>query len=127
MVTVAHLMARRLITVPAGTSVLEAAKIMRDRQIGSVFVEQGQRIVGIVTEPDIVRNVVGRDQTASQVPIDAIMSTPVLGIDQGRPITEAADLMARYQTRHLAVLEAGAIVGVLSVRDLLPPVAVDEF
>jgi CBS domain-containing protein len=47
------------------------------------------------------------------------MSTPVIGMDGRRPITEAADLMERSQTRHLAVLQSGDIVGVLSVRDLL--------
>lgn len=55
------------------------------------------------------------------------MSSPVIGIEQGRPITEAADLMERHGTRHLAVMKAGEIVGVLSVRDLLHPVSLDEF
>jgi len=55
------------------------------------------------------------------------MSTPVINIDGRRPITEAADLMERSQTRHLAVLQSGDIVGVLSVRDLLHPVSIDEF
>ena len=127
MVTVSQLMKRNLISVQPGTSVADAAKVMRERQIGSVFVKQNARIVGIVTEPDIVRKVIGADLPPHAMPVEQIMSAPVVGIDEQRPITEAADLMEQHQTRHLAVLKSGAIVGVLSVRDLLRPVSIDEF
>ena len=127
MVTISQLMTTKLVTVQAGTSVADAARVMNDRNVGSVFVAQNDRVVGIVTEPDIVRKVVGKSKPALYVPVESIMSTPVIGIDERRPITEAADLMQHHHTRHLGVLKSGAIVGVLSVRDLLQPVSVDEF
>jgi CBS domain-containing protein len=127
MVTVQKLMKQDLAKVQDGTMVSDAAKVMRERKIGSVFVERGARIVGIVTETDIVRQIVGRDQMPGFVPVVSIMSSPVVGIDASRPITEAADLMERNRTRHLAVMRSGDIVGVLSVRDLLHPVSIDEF
>ena len=127
MVTVSQLMKRNLISVQPGTSVADAAKVMRERQIGSVFVKQSSRIVGIVTEPDIVRKVVGADLPVRGMAVEDIMSSPVVGIDEARPITEAADLMEQHGTRHLAVMQSGIIVGVLSVRDLLHPVSIDEF
>jgi CBS domain-containing protein len=127
MVTAMQLMKRDLATVPLSATALEAAKVMRERKIGSVFVEQNQRIVGIVTETDIVREVVGTSRPAHFVHVKDIMSSPVVGIDERRPITEAADLMERNRTRHLAVFKSGDIVGVLSVRDLLHPVSIDEF
>lgn len=127
MVTALQLMKRDLAKVSHVATALDAAQVMRERQIGSVFVEQNQRIVGIVTETDIVRQVVGRGQMPGFIRVSDIMSSPVIGIEERRPITEAADLMERHGTRHLAVLQAGSIVGVLSVRDLLHPVSVDEF
>ncbi|WP_447980524.1 CBS domain-containing protein [Candidatus Nitrospira bockiana] len=127
MVTATSLMTRDLVTVAPSASVMEAAMLMRERKIGSVFVEDENRIVGIVTETDIVRRAVGAGQMPHFVSVGAIMSSPVIGIDGTRPITEAADLMERHQTRHLAVMQAGTIVGVLSVRDLLHPVSIDEF
>jgi len=127
MVTVSQLMRRNLISVQPGTSVADAAKVMRERQIGSVFVRQSQRIVGIVTEPDIVRKVVGADLPARGLAVEEIMSSPVVGIEETRPITEAADLMEQHRTRHLAVMKSGVIIGILSVRDLLHPVSIDEF
>ena len=127
MVTISQLMTRQLVALPAGTSVVEAARAMNNNKIGSVFVEQNKSIVGIVTEPDIVRKVVGESKQPFFVSVESIMSSPVIGIDERRPITEAADLMQQHGTRHLAVMKSGAIVGVLSVRDLLQPVSIDEF
>ncbi|SLM46681.1 conserved protein of unknown function [Nitrospira japonica] len=127
MVTVGQLMKQDLVTVDTGTSVVEAAKLMKACNVGSVLVSQENRIVGIVTESDVVRKFVGVDRVAYFTPVESIMSSPVLGIEARRPITEAADLMNKHRTRHLGVTKAGAIVGVVSVRDFLQPVAVDDF
>lgn len=127
MLTASHLMKENLAKVPYSATALDAAKLMRERRIGSVFVEQNGQIVGIVTESDLVRDVVGMSLAANHILVKNIMSSPVIGLDERSPITEAADLMERNGTRHLAVLKADRIVGVLSVRDLLHPVSVDEF
>ena len=126
MITVDQLMTRNLVGIQRGTSAIEAAKLMKAHKVGSVFVKQDDRIVGIVTEPDIIRKVVGAERVPYYVPVEDIMSSPVIGIDSRRPITEAADLMEQHGLRHLAVLNSGSIVGILSVRDLLHPVSVDE-
>jgi CBS domain-containing protein len=126
MVTVDQLMAKSLVNMEADMSAMEAAKLMRIHKVGSVLVKRDNRIVGIVTEPDIIRKVVGAERVPYYVRVDEIMSSPVIGIDWRRPVTEAADLMEQHGTRHLAVFNAGSVVGVLSVRDLLHPVAIDE-
>ena len=127
MIPIRHLMTPHLVTIEAGTSTIDAAKLMRAHQIGSVFVERDRAIVGIVTETDIVRKVVADDRMSYFVPVEHVMSAPVVGIEEHRPITEAADLMEEHCARHLAVTKAGQIVGVVSVRDLLHPVSIDEF
>ena len=127
MITVDRLMTRQMVNIEAGTSAIEAAKLMKNHKIGSVFVKQKDRIVGIVTEPDIVRKVVGTERVPYYIPVEDIMSSPVIGIDGCRSVTEAADLMEQHGTRHLAVFKGDSIVGILSVRDLLHPVSIDEF
>jgi CBS domain-containing protein len=116
-----------MVHIEAGTSAIEAAKLMATHKIGSVFVKQRDRIVGIVTEPDIVRKVVGAERVPYYIPVEDIMSSPVIGIDGGRSVTDAADLMEQHGTRHLAVFKGDSIVGILSVRDLLHAVSIDEF
>jgi CBS domain-containing protein len=127
MVTVGQLMKKDLITVDAGTSVVETAKLMKACDVESVLVSNQSRIVGIVTESDIVKKVIGSDRSPYFIPVEDIMSSPIVGIEERRPLTEAADLMDKHQSRHLGVTKGGTVVGVLSVRDLLRPVSLDEF
>ena len=126
MIRVGQLMRRDLVIVDAGASVVEAAKLMKSYSVGSVLVSMKGRIVGIVTESDVVRKFVGAEKVPFFMPVEDIMSSPVLGIEANRPVTEAADLMDRHRTRHLGVTKAGALIGVVSVRDFLKPVAIDE-
>jgi len=127
MVTVKAIMKRDVVSVPYGVPVVQAAKMMRQRKIGSVFVQLEGRVVGIVTEPDIVRDVVGTERDPALINVEEVMSFPVIEIEERSPLTEAADLMERHATRHLAVTKSGELVGVVSVRDLLHPVSIDEF
>jgi CBS domain-containing protein len=127
MITVGQLMKKDLVTVDAGTSVVEAAKLMKACNVGSVLISREGRVIGIVTESDIVKKVVGSDRAPYFIPVEDIMSSPIVGIEERRPLTDAADLMNRHQTRHLGVTKGGTVVGILSVRDLLRPVSVDEF
>ena len=126
MIRVEQLMRKDLVTLDAGASVVEAAKLMRSYNVGSVLVATKGRIIGLVTESDVVRQFVGAEKVPFFMPVEDIMSSPVLGIEAHRPVTEAADLMDRHRTRHLGVTQAGALVGVISVRDFLKPVAIDE-
>lgn len=127
MLTVGTLMKKELVTVDTGTSVVDAAKLMKTCNVGSVLVSEQGQIVGIVTESDVVRKFVGADKAPYFIAVEDIMSSPVLGIEERRPITEAAELMNKHHTRHLGVTKSGALVGVVSVRDFLQPVSVDDF
>ena len=127
MVTIKEIMKQDLVTLPYGSSVVEAARTMRQRRIGSIFIRIDHRIVGIVTEADIVREVVGAERTPAFISVQDIMSFPIIAIEERSPLTDAADLMERHRTRHLAVTKSGEIVGVVSVRDLLHAVSIDEF
>jgi CBS domain-containing protein len=126
MVTVGQLMKKDLIAVNCGASVIEAAKLMRSFNITSVLVRHQSRIIGLVTESDIVKKVVGTNRPPSRVPVEDIMSTPLVGIEERRPLTEAADLMSQHQSLHLGVMKDGTVVGILSVGDLLRPVATED-
>ena len=126
MVTVGQLMKKNLVTVDACTSVVEAAKLMKICNVGSVLISYEGRVIGIVTESDIVKKIVGSDRSPYFIPVENIMSSPIVGIEERRPLTEAADLMDKHQTHHLGVTKGGSVVGILSVHDLPLPVSIDE-
>jgi CBS domain-containing protein len=127
MVTVGNLMQTEPVTVETGTSVVEAARLMRTCNVESVLITRKTQVVGIVTESDVVKKFVGAEKAPYFVPVEEIMSSPVPGIEDRRPLTEAADLMDKHRTLHLGVTKGGALIGLVSVRDFLRPVSIDDF
>ncbi len=126
MITVGQLMNKGLVTVDACTSVVDAAKLMKICNVGSVLISFEGHVIGIVTESDIVKKIVGSDRSPYFIPVENIMSCPIVGIEERRPLTVAADLMDKHQMHHLGVTKDGLVVGILSASDLLPLVSIDE-
>ena len=126
MLRVEKLMKRNLISVRSDDTAFGACLLMRMLNVGSVFVKEEGAIIGIVTESDIVKKVVSMSRDPERTPVTRVMSTPVIGISQDQPLFEAAGMMQEHGTRHLAVTRDNEIIGVLSVRDMLHPVAVDD-
>ncbi len=126
MLRVEQLMTRDLACIDSNQAVSVAANVMRVKKIGSLLVTCGTEIVGIVTESDIVRQVVAFHLQAEFIQVKQIMSSPLLCIDETESVFEAAGMMNASGTRHLAVGDEDQVFGMLSVRDLLAPVAKDE-
>jgi len=109
----------KFITVDRDTDVRKAAQIMRDRNIGSLFVTLGQEIIGILTDTDLVRRSVAAGADPAKTPVEQIMSAPIIMIEENKTLLDANDLMAREHLRHLGVSKDGKLVGMISVRDLV--------
>ena len=111
--------AEKVIAVDRALSVRQAAKIMKDTGIGSVLVEWNRAIIGIVTDTDICRRLVGMGLDADVTPVEQIMTAPVIKIDENKTIREANAMMAKEHIRHLGVTREGILVGMISVRDMV--------
>ena len=109
----------KFITIERDTDAQTAARIMRDRGIGSLFVTNGKEIVGILTDTDMVRRVVAAGADTHKTTVEQIMSAPILTIEANKTVLDANDLMAQTHTRHLGVTQGGNLVGMISVRDLV--------
>ena len=117
--TVAQIMTKNPKTVGPGTSVVSAAKTMRTARVGSLFVKKGKQLVGIVTDTDMVRRAVASNKNLGKMTVEKIMTSPIWSIESNRSIGDAQDMMGDLGVRHLGVTQAGEIVGVISVRNLL--------
>ncbi len=115
----AVMMSRQILSISPAAPVIEAARTMREAKVGALLVAEGTRFVGIVSESDLVRNVLAVGGDANQVRVSQVMHAPLITIEIDRSAHEASDVMAERGIRHLAVTEDGKIVGILSVRDLL--------
>ena len=109
----------KFVSVERDTNAQMAARIMRDRGIGSLFVTNGKEIIGILTDTDMVRRVVATGADTQKTTVEQIMSAPILTIDENKTLLDANDLMAKTHIRHLGVTLDGKLTGMISVRDLV--------
>jgi CBS domain-containing protein len=111
--------ARETVTVDPQVSVLEAARLMVDHQIGAVPVVDRDRLAGIFTERDILARVVAAQRDPSVISVADVMTRELVVAD----ITESYDVclqrMQQARVRHLVVLDRGRLAGILSLRDLM--------
>lgn len=119
MSTVAKIMNKNPKSVGPKMSIASAAKTMRAARVGSLFVKKGKRLVGVVTDTDIVRRAVAGGKPLGKLTVEKIMTTPICTIEGSQSIDDAQDMMADLGVRHLGVTKNGEISGVVSVRDLL--------
>jgi CBS domain-containing protein len=123
MAPVSEHMATSLLTVTAATSLTDAAREMEERGVGAALVLEGDRLEGVFTERDVLRAVArGRVAEAS---VGDFMTPQPETIEPDETTEQAAVLMIHGGFRHLPVVDAGTVVGILSIRDLMRSVLDD--
>ena len=118
MATIEKHVTREVVALDGATPCAEAARIMASQRIGSVAVQEGDRVVGLVTERDLVIAVLARAGNATQ-PIREAMRPGIPRVPADATEVECAALMRDHTTRHLLVEDRGRIVGVISMRDII--------
>ncbi|MGH7408691.1 MAG: CBS domain-containing protein [Candidatus Methylomirabilales bacterium] len=105
--------------LPRGTSCLEAARYMTERQLGAVPVLEGDLVVGIFSERDLMNRVVGRGLDPRTTPIGQVMTKDVLVGEADEPVQTALAKMKQKNIRHLPVIDGNQLIGMASLPDLL--------
>ena len=106
-------------------NVLEALKLMSDKNTGALMVLEGGRVAGILSERDCVRRVELHGRTPKETLVKDIMTSKVLYAQAGQSLEECVAIMIDKNIRHLPVYEGDELVGVISARDALKEM-VDE-
>ncbi|MCS7126153.1 MAG: CBS domain-containing protein [Aigarchaeota archaeon] len=116
--TVKMFMSTNPLTIDEDADVVEAARRMALRGVGACFIERDGKVVGIITERDIVRRVVARGLDASKIKVSEIMSTPIIAVEPDATVEDALIVMAEKKIRRLAVIEENQLVGIVTISDL---------
>jgi CBS domain-containing protein len=110
----------RVLTIPAHASVAQAATVMRENEVGCLVVlNQTGALAGILTERDIITQVVARSRNPAGTVVGEVMAREVICCDRDTSISKAQRIMAEYGIRHLPIVEDGVPVGMISSRDVL--------
>jgi len=110
---------RGVITINRQVPIQEAAKIMKKHNIGALIVEENKKMVGIISERDIVYRVAAKGQSPKQVMVEDIMTKKVITINLKEGIEAIHDKIKNVSFRHLPVKEGDKVIGMVSNRDLL--------
>ena len=110
---------RDTVTVDSTTSVLDAARVMSARHIGAVPVVDGERVVGIFTERDVMARIVAEARDPRTTPIAQVMSTDLVVTEINESFEACLARMQQARVRHILVLDNGRLAGIISLRDLM--------
>ena len=108
-----------VISITLDRTVGEAVPILAERRIGAVPVLNGSRIVGVFSERDVIRAIEEHGAAALTRGVGDAMTAPVITVEPGDAVIAALSLMTQRRIRHLPVLHEGALVGLVSIGDLV--------
>jgi CBS domain-containing protein len=116
MPTVRDFMTTNVITIDVKRTVLEAAKMMHQQDVGDLVVMEGVEAKGIVTERDLVRRLIAQRRPLD-TKVSEIMSDPLITIEEEASIRDAARKMIKYKIRRLPVTKNNVLVGIIATSD----------
>ena len=105
-------------SIDASASVVEAARLIRDDNIGSLPITDDGKLVGMITDRDITTTVVADGADPRATSVGDIGSRDLISVEPEKGLDEALELMARHQVRRLPVVEDGALVGIVAQADV---------
>ncbi|MDP9083576.1 MAG: CBS domain-containing protein [Pseudomonadota bacterium] len=107
-------------------SVLHAIEVMATRHVGALLVMSQASLIGIISERDYARKVILKSRSSHDTPVSDIMTSPATSVTPEDTVHHCMELMTEGRFRHLPVLKAGRVVGILSIGDLVKAVIQEQ-
>ena len=106
-------------SVAPDVMVIDALKLMAEKDVGALLVLGAGRLAGIISERDYARKVVLKGKSSLQTPVREIMTQGVVTVRPGNTVEECMGLMTEKRIRHLPVVVEGQVIGVISIGDVV--------
>lgn len=115
-----------LYTVTSEQTVLDALKLMAEKNIGAVLVVDDGQLTGIFSERDYARKVILKDRSSGDTRIREVMTAQVITIEPDQRIEECMLIMSDKHIRHLPVVNKGELLGIISINDVVTAIIRDQ-
>ena len=115
---VKDLMTNEVASADLNTTVAEVAQLMQKHNVGAIPVVEGEKVIGMVTDRDIVVRNVAHEKDPKNTPVQEVMTTEIQAVSPEMNLRQAAQFMAEKQVRRLPVVEEDKLVGMVSLGDL---------
>lgn len=106
-------------TISPDATVLDAVKLMADKNVGALLVTEGDKLVGLISERDYTRKIVLHGKRSRETPVREIMSTSLTVIHPHEPVDNCLRMMTEKRIRHLPVVKGDKVCAVISIGDLV--------
>jgi CBS domain-containing protein len=113
-------------TIAPEAKVIEALKLMAQKDVGALLVMEGEKLAGILSERDYARKVILHGRSSQDIAVRDIMTADVVTVDPEQTVEQCMGLMTQRRVRHLPVTESGRLLGVVSIGDLVKEVIADQ-
>jgi len=113
-------------TIPPEASVVDAIKLMADKNIGALVVMEAEQVAGIITERDYARKIVLMSRSSKRTPVREVMTSAVMYVRPDQTSEECMVLMTENRLRHLPVIDDGRLLGIISIGDLVKDIIAEQ-
>ncbi len=117
---------RHIISIKPEESVLDAIRLMAEKGIGSLVVMQDQELIGIMSERDYARKVIIKGRSSESTAVSEIMTVNVFTTSSSETVNDCMSVMTEKKIRHLPVVEDNAVIGMISIGDLVEAIISDQ-
>jgi CBS domain-containing protein len=117
---------RHIISVKPDDTVLDAIRLMAEKNIGAVVVMRDDTLSGIMSERDYARKVIVKGRASDATPVADIMTSDVLTTAETETVNNCMEMMTERKIRHLPVVDEGRVVGMISIGDLVKAIIADQ-
>lgn len=115
-----------LYTVRSDETVLDALRLMADKNIGAVLVVDQNELTGIFSERDYARKIILKDRHSDDTRIAEVMTANVFTIEPEQTLDECMVIMSDKHIRHLPVMDKGELIGIISINDVVSAIIRDQ-
>jgi CBS domain-containing protein len=115
-----------VLSISPEASVLDALKLMSDKEVGALVVLEGERLAGIFSERDYARKVILHGKASKDTPVREIMTQKVVCVRPDQSVEDCMALMTDKRIRHLPVLQDNRVIGVISIGDVVKEVISEQ-
>ena len=110
---------QRIFSVTGDVTVYEAIKVMGEKNIGALIVMDGDTLNGIISERDYARKIVLKGKSSRETLVKEIMTAQVITVAPGDHIDKCMELMSQKHIRHLPIVDADKVIGMISIGDVV--------
>lgn len=117
---------KEVYAIPPDATVLDALRMMAEKDVGALVILDGDELQGIFTERDYARKIALKGKSSRTTPVWAVMTEDVLCVSPELPAEKCMVIMTDKRIRHLPVIDNGQLVGIISIGDVVASIIADQ-